>query len=142
MSNSQRRDKAVIYVNRGVLTSKADLDWATFYARQRAQELNLRVAEILVLGNSDAAHMESLYNAVRRVDSACVITPDLGHVGGNSDRVTVFAELHTVAPAKRYPWRLGLSSTELADALNPPQSRTGGFPPLQASKTAEAQRDR
>ncbi|MRH88794.1 hypothetical protein GFY24_15305 [Nocardia sp. SYP-A9097] len=129
MSNNQRRDKVVIYVNRGVLTSKADLDWATFYARQRAQELNLRVAEILVLGNSDGSHMQTLYNAVRQVDSARVITPDLGHVGGNSDHVTAFAELHTVTPTKTYRWRLGLSSTELADALNPSQSHTDAREP-------------
>ncbi|WP_330181185.1 hypothetical protein OHB26_33130 [Nocardia sp. NBC_01503] len=110
-----------------MLTSKADLDWATFYARQRAQELNLRVAEILVLDSADAAHMWALYTAVRRVDSACVITPDLGHVGGRSDRVTAFAELYTVAPVRRYRWRLGLSSAELADALHPswPDSEAG-----------------
>ncbi|WP_067562591.1 hypothetical protein [Nocardia acidivorans] len=127
MRDGQRRDRAVIFVNRGLLTSKADLDWATFYARQRAQELNLRVAEVLVLGSTDGPHMRALYDVVRRVDSGCVITPDLGHVGGSSDRVTVFAELYTVAPARRYRWRLGLSSVELAEALNPscPKSEAG-----------------
>ncbi|WP_330182864.1 hypothetical protein OHB26_03880 [Nocardia sp. NBC_01503] len=134
MSNNQRQDKAVIYVNRGVLTSKADLDWATFYARQRAQELDLRVAEILVLGNADGSHMQTLYNSVRRVDSARVITPNLGHLGGNSDRVTAFAELHTVTPAKKYTWRLGLSPTDLAEALNPPQSHPDAREPREEVK--------
>ncbi|WP_067561993.1 hypothetical protein [Nocardia acidivorans] len=138
MSDSEGRDRAVIFINRDVLTSKADLDWARFYARQRAQELGLRVAEIVVLGNTDGSHMQTLYTVVRRVDAARVITPDLGHIGGNSDRVTVFAELHTVTPAKRYPWRLGLSSTELADALNPHP----GTSPTASAEIAGPQHDR
>ncbi|MFB7718092.1 hypothetical protein [Nocardia sp. NPDC056100] len=113
-----RAEKAVIYINLGVLTTKADRDWAEYHSRQRAHDLGLRVADVIVLGNSDGAHLRTLYTTVRKVDAGIVITPNLGHLGGDSVDVTAFAELQTADPAMRYRWRLRLSEKELQDALD------------------------
>ncbi|MFB7719409.1 hypothetical protein [Nocardia sp. NPDC056100] len=115
----------MIYINLGVLTTKADRDWAEYHSRQRAHDLGLRVADVVVLGNSDGAHMRTLYKSVRKLDAGYVITPNLEHLGGDSADVTAFAELQTVVPAERYRWRLRLSEKELQDALDSrrPQSR-------------------
>ncbi|WP_067532260.1 hypothetical protein [Nocardia crassostreae] len=115
----QIQDKAIVYIFRPLLTSKADLDWAEFYARQRAEALNLRVAHVLVVDNTNSDRMGMLYRLARQVDSGCVITPDLKHVGGNARRVTAFAELLTVKPPWRYRWRLRVSAHELRKALEP-----------------------
>ncbi|MFD6356003.1 hypothetical protein [Nocardia tengchongensis] len=110
-------DKAVIYIFRPLLTTKADLDWAEFYARQRAQQLGLRVASVLVQDNPHPDRIGTLYRVLREIDCAVVITPSLAHVGGNPRRVTAFAELQTVNPAEVHHWRTRLAAYELATAL-------------------------
>ncbi|MFJ9371383.1 hypothetical protein ACIRRA_44260 [Nocardia sp. NPDC101769] len=112
-------DKAVIYIFRPLLTTKADLDWAEFYARQRAQQLGLRVSGLLVADNSDSDRMGLLYRLLRRIDCAVVITPSLAHVGGNPRRVTAFADLQTVSPAACHHWRTRVPRCELDEALAP-----------------------
>ncbi|MGV9663474.1 hypothetical protein [Nocardia niigatensis] len=112
-------DKAVIYIFRPLLTTKADLSWAEFYARQRAQQLGLRVSGVLVADNSDHDPIGMLYRLLRRIDSAVVITPSLAHVGGNPRRVTAFAELQTVNPAVCHHWRTKVPRRELDEALEP-----------------------
>ncbi|WP_067542168.1 hypothetical protein [Nocardia crassostreae] len=114
---AHNRHKAIIYIYRPLLTSKADLDWAEFYARQRAEALDLRVASVLVTDNSNQDRTGMLYRLARHVDSAYVITPDLIHIGGNARRVTAFAEPLTVNPQRRYRWRLRVSARELSEAL-------------------------
>lgn len=110
-------DKAVIYIFRPLLTTKADLDWAEFYCRQRAHKLGLRVSWVLVADNSDADRMGMLYRLLRRIDCAVVITPNLAHVGGNPRRVTAFADLQTVKPAVCHHWRTKVPRYELDEAL-------------------------
>lgn len=112
-------DKAVVYIFRPLLTTKADLDWAEFYARQRAQQLGLRVSSVLVQDNSHPDRMGTLYRLLREIDCAVVITPTLAHVGGNPRRVTAFAELQTVDPAECHPWRTLRTAYELSAALAP-----------------------
>ncbi|MFF0635915.1 hypothetical protein ACFYTS_25810 [Nocardia sp. NPDC004151] len=119
LSGSDSRNKAVIYLFRPLLTTKADLDWAEFHARQCAHQLNLRVAQVLVVDNSHADRMEMLYRLLREIDCAVVITPNLAHVGGNARRVTAFADLQTVSPVERHPWRTLQSAYELSTALEP-----------------------
>ncbi|MFE2998646.1 hypothetical protein ACFXG4_27045 [Nocardia sp. NPDC059246] len=114
-----RPDKAVIYIFRPLLTTKADLDWAEFYARQRAHTLSLRVVSVLTVDNSHQDRMGMLYRLLRQVDSAVVITPSLAHVGGNPRRVTAFADLQTVDPAECHPWRTRVPRCELDEALAP-----------------------
>ncbi|MEU6580685.1 hypothetical protein [Nocardia sp. NPDC046763] len=110
-------DKAVIYIFRPLLTTKADLDWAEFYARQRAHTLGLRVSRVLTVDNSHQDRMGMLYRLLRQVDCAVVITPTLAHVGGNPRRVTAFAELQTVDPAQCHHWRTRVPRYELDEAL-------------------------
>lgn len=112
-------DKAVIYIFRPLLTTKADLDWAEFYCRQRAHKLGLRVSWVLVADDSDADRMGMLYRLLRRIDCAVVITPHLAHVGGNPRRVTAFTELQTVNPAVCHHWRTKVPRRELDEALEP-----------------------
>ncbi|MFE3060868.1 hypothetical protein [Nocardia sp. NPDC059239] len=112
-------DKAVIYIFRPLLTTKADLDWAEFYARQRAHALGLRVVRVLTVDNSHQDRMGMLYRLLRRVDCAVVITPSVAHVGGNPRRVTAFADLQTVDPAECYHWRTRVPRYELDEALAP-----------------------
>ncbi|MFJ9370152.1 hypothetical protein ACIRRA_37825 [Nocardia sp. NPDC101769] len=106
-------DKAVIYIFRPLLTTKADRDWAEFFARQRAQQLGLRVSGVLVVDNSDQDRMGMLYRLLRQIDCAVVITPSLAHVGGNPRRVTAFAELQTVDPAACHHWRTKVPREDL-----------------------------
>ncbi|MET8427901.1 hypothetical protein [Nocardia sp. NPDC004860] len=110
-------DKAVIYIFRPLLTTKADLDWAEFYARQRAHALGLRVAQVLTVDNSNQDRMGMLYRLLRQIDCAVVITPSMAHVGGNPRRVTAFADLQTVNPAECHHWRTKVFATDLAEAL-------------------------
>ncbi|MFE3001385.1 hypothetical protein ACFXG4_41165 [Nocardia sp. NPDC059246] len=110
-------DKAVIYIFRPLLTTKADLDWAEFYARQRAHALGLRVAWVLTVDNSHQDRMGMLYRLLRQIDCAVVITPSMAHVGGNPRRVTAFADLQTVDPAECHHWRTKVFATDLAEAL-------------------------
>ncbi|MFF0635950.1 hypothetical protein ACFYTS_25990 [Nocardia sp. NPDC004151] len=113
------QDKAVIYIYRPLLTTKADLDWAEFYARQRAGKLGLRVSAVLTVDDTNPDRMGTLYRLLREIDCAVVITPSLAHVGGNHRRVTAFAELQTVNPAECHPWRTLRSAYELSAALAP-----------------------
>lgn len=94
--------KAVIYICRTLLTTKADLDWAEFYARRRAEELGFRVSKVLTEDHCPDTRLRDL---LRRHDCPIVITPSLKHVGGKPDFVTGFAELLTVDPERRYRWR-------------------------------------
>ncbi|GAB2452612.1 hypothetical protein [Nocardia tengchongensis] len=110
-------DKAVIYIFRPFLTTKADLDWAEFYARQRAQQLGLRVSWVLVVDNSDSDRMGMLYRLLRQIDCAVVITPTLAHIGGNPRRLTAFEELHTVNPVECFQWRTRVARCELEEAV-------------------------
>ncbi|MFE3961075.1 hypothetical protein ACFXPS_43780 [Nocardia sp. NPDC059091] len=112
-------DKAVIYIFRPLLTTKADLDWAEFYARQRAHALGLRVVWVLTADNSHQDRMGMLYRLLRQIDCAVVITPSLAHVGGNPRRVTAFADLQTVDPAECHHWRTRVPRYELDEALAP-----------------------
>ncbi|WP_433567132.1 hypothetical protein ACQP1O_19270 [Nocardia sp. CA-151230] len=112
-----RPDKAVIYIFRPLLTTKADLDWTEFYARQRAHALGLRVARVLAVDNSNQDRMGMLCRLLRQLDCAVVITPSLAHVGGNPRRVTAFAELQTVDPAQCHHWRTRVPRYELDEAL-------------------------
>ncbi|MFF0613097.1 hypothetical protein ACFYUD_30965 [Nocardia tengchongensis] len=114
---TEDQDKAVIYIFRPLLTTRADLDWAVFYARQRAQQLGLRVVSVLVQDSSHLDRMGTLYRLLREIDCAVVITPSLAHVGGNPRRVTAFADLQTVDPAAAHHWRTRLAAYELAAAL-------------------------
>lgn len=116
---TEDQDKAVIYIFRPLLTTKADLDWAEFYARQRAQQLGLRVVSVMVQDSSHLDRMGTLYRLLREIDCAVVITPSLAHVGGNPRRVTAFADLQTVDPAAVHHWRTRLAAYELAAALAP-----------------------
>ncbi|MFJ4656528.1 hypothetical protein ACIP5Y_35130 [Nocardia sp. NPDC088792] len=99
--------KAVIFICRRLLTTKADLDWAEFYARQRAEELGLRVSQIVTEDHYPDARLRDL---LRQHDAPIVITPNLKHVGGKPDYVTGFAELLTVKPKRRYRWRESLEA--------------------------------
>ncbi|MEU1205030.1 hypothetical protein [Nocardia sp. NPDC005825] len=114
---ADRPDKAVIYIFRPLLTTRADLDWAEFYARQRALQLGLRVCSVLLQDNSHPDRIGTLYRLLREIDCAVVITPTLAHVGGNPRRITAFAELQTVHPAECHPWRTRLGACELTKAL-------------------------
>ncbi|MGV9666918.1 hypothetical protein [Nocardia niigatensis] len=109
----------MIYIFTPLLTTKADLDWAEFYARQRAHTLGLRVSRVLMVDNSHADRMGMLYRLLRQVDCAVVITPNLSHVGGNPRRVTAFAELQTVDPAECHQWRTKVFAADLTEALKP-----------------------
>ncbi|MGW4119905.1 hypothetical protein [Nocardia sp. NPDC004711] len=114
---NEQPSKAVIYIFRPLLTTKADLDWAEFYARQRAHALGLRVVRVLTVDNSNRDRMGMLYRLLRQIDCAVVITPNLAHVGGNPRRVTAFAELQTVNPVECHNWRLRVPRYELDKAL-------------------------
>ncbi|WP_433566865.1 hypothetical protein ACQP1O_17750 [Nocardia sp. CA-151230] len=138
-------DKAVIYIFRPLLTTKAQLDWAEFHARQRAHTLGLRVSHVLTVGKADQDRMRTLWRLLRQTDCAVVITPSLAHMGGNPRRVTAFAELHTVHPAECHHWRTRVPRCELDEALalepqNHSDAREPGEEVIQndvtASKTA------
>lgn len=108
MTDTPRRppEKAVIFIYRPLAATKARLDWAEFYAQQRAADQNLRVGAVVVADHVDEGVRE-LLNVVRRLDAGIVITPNLDHVGGSPVAVTRFAELLTVKPAGRFRWAAG-----------------------------------
>ncbi|MFI1917663.1 hypothetical protein [Nocardia sp. NPDC020380] len=120
--------KAVIFLYRPLVATKARLDWAEFYARQRATEQNLRIGHVIVADHIEAG-IQKLHNALRQMDAAVVITPNLDHVGGSPVVVTKFAELLTVKPAGRFRWAAGEDAarqTRLTLALQP--FRYSGIP--------------
>ncbi|MFJ4655010.1 hypothetical protein ACIP5Y_27360 [Nocardia sp. NPDC088792] len=60
--------KAVIFLYRPLVATKARLDWAEFYARQRAAEQNLRIGQVIVADHIETG-IQKLHSALRQMES-------------------------------------------------------------------------
>ncbi|MRH90008.1 hypothetical protein GFY24_21630 [Nocardia sp. SYP-A9097] len=106
--------KAIGWIDKSLTPTPGELELAAFQIKQHAARLGVRFVKILWESRQVDDPLDKLHEEVHRADALMVITPSLDHVGGEAEKVTLFAVLVTVVPPEIRQWQSPMTRSAAA----------------------------